>query len=243
MVLKARNAKAGDVRGQAAALCCFCLPQLLITIVFFYWPAARRCGSRSCCRTPSGSPPNSSGSRTTSTCFRSRNITARHDDDGVFSIAGGGLSLSIALLLAVQADKHIKRRGSLQDAADLALCGGARRVAGVLWIFMFQPSLGVVAKASARWARLESAAERQSRDDPGRDGRDVEADFLQLPVLPRRLQSIPRAVIEAAAIDGASPMRRFWTIILPAALADRHSSCSSSTSSTCSSIPSASSTR
>jgi sn-glycerol 3-phosphate transport system permease protein len=29
------------------------------------------------------------------------------------------------------------------------------------------------------------------------------------------LQSIPKSVIEAAAIDGARPMRRFWTIVFP----------------------------
>ena len=55
------------------------------------------------------------------------------------------------------------------------------------------------------------------------------------------LQAIPESVIEAAAIDGARPVRRFWTIVFPL-LSPTTSSCSSSTSSTPSSTPSASST-
>ena len=134
----------------------------------------------------------------------------------VFSVLVAVLSLSIALLLAVQADKQHQGRRRLQDAADLALCGGAgrRRRAVALHV----PALarpGGARPARARH-RLEPAAQRQPRHDHWSCSpptwKQISYNFL---FFLAGLQSIPRSVIEAAAIDGARPMRRFWTIIFP----------------------------
>jgi sn-glycerol 3-phosphate transport system permease protein len=91
----------------------------------------------------------------------------------------------------------------------------APAVAAILWLFLFNPTLGVVAHWLKGWASLGPAARRQRCADHGRDRRGVEADQLQLPVLPRGLQSIPKSLIEAAAIDGAGPVKRFVTIVFP----------------------------
>jgi sn-glycerol 3-phosphate transport system permease protein len=86
-------------------------------------------------------------------------------------------------------------------------------VAGVLWLFMFAPSSAWSASAAPAGHGLEPPAQRRPRHGPDRDGRRLEADLLQLPVLPGRAAVIPKSLIEAAAIDGAGPWRRFWTIV------------------------------
>ena len=106
---------------------------------------ARRCGSRSCCRTRSGS-------RTDFIWFENyRDLFAQADyyrtiaTTVVFSSAVALLSLSIALLLAAQADKQLKGAGVYRTLLIWPYAV-APAVAGVLWLFMFQPSLGVVAR-------------------------------------------------------------------------------------------------
>jgi sn-glycerol 3-phosphate transport system permease protein len=63
--------------------------------------------------------------------------------------------------------------------------------------------------------RLELDHQRRPGDAADRDRVHLEADQLQLPLLPGGLQSIPRSLLEAAAIDGATPFRRFWTVVFP----------------------------
>ncbi len=203
---------------------------------------ARRCGSRSCCRTRSGCAPISSGSRTIATCFAQADYYRTMGTTAIFSIAVAVLSLSIALLLAVQADKQHQGRRRLQDAADLALrgrAGGRRRAVALHVPALARP--GGARPALAR-RRLESAAQRQSRHDPGRAGLDLEADQLQFPVLPRR-----PAVDPASGDRGGGDRRRAAHRAASGPSSSRccrrrRSSCWSSTSSTCSSTPSASST-
>ena len=104
----------------------------------------------------------------------------------VFSTLVAALSLAIALLFATQADKNLKAAPAYKTFMIWPYAV-APAVAGVLWFFMFHPSLGTLARPlRGIGLRLESAAERQPRHDPGRDGRGVEADLLQFPVLPRR---------------------------------------------------------
>jgi len=132
-----------------------------------------------------------------------------------FSIAVTMLSLSIALLLAVQADKSIKGAGVYKTLLIWPYAV-APAIAGVLWLFMFQPSLGLV----ARWMRALGM-----EWNPLLNGNDAMALVIMASVWKQisynflfflaGLQSIPRSVIEAAAIDGARPIRRFWTIIFP----------------------------
>ena len=135
------------------------------------------------------------------------------------------------------------RRPGLQDAADLALCGRARHRGRPVDLHV--PSRARHAGAADPGARhrLEPAAQRQPRHGPARALRHLEADQLQLPVLPRRPAGDPqerdrggghrrrRARCAASGRSSSRFCRR------------RRSSCSSSTSSTCSSTRSASSTR
>jgi sn-glycerol 3-phosphate transport system permease protein len=120
-----------------------------------------------------------------------------------------------ALLLAVMADRVIKGT-TAYTTAMLIPYAIAPAVAGVLWLFMFNPSIGVVAwwmkalgvdwnpaldGSDAMWLVILASAWKQ-----------VAYNFL---FFLAGLQAIPKSLLEAAAIDGAKPMRRFWTIVFP----------------------------
>jgi sn-glycerol 3-phosphate transport system permease protein len=133
----------------------------------------------------------------------------------IFSIAVTVLSLSIALLLAVQADKSIKGAGAYKTLLIWPYAV-APAIAGVLWLFMFQPSLGLVARwmrgLGMEWNPLLNGNHAMSLVIMASVWKQISYNFL---FFLAGLQSIPKSVIEAAAIDGARPVRRFWTIIFP----------------------------
>jgi sn-glycerol 3-phosphate transport system permease protein len=133
----------------------------------------------------------------------------------VFSAAVAVSSLSIALLLAVMADKPL-RGGTAYRTLLIWPYAVAPAVAGVLFVFMFQPSLGVVARGlrslGIDWNPLLDGTHAMILVTMAATWKQISYNFL---FFLAGLQAIPRSVIEAAAIDGARPFRRFWTIIFP----------------------------
>ena len=125
------------------------------------------------------------------------------------------LSLSIALLFAVQADKHIDGAG-IYKTLLIWPYAVAPAIAGVLWLFMFQPSLGLVARGlrshGIDWNPLLNGNHAMLLVVMASTWKQISYNFL---FFLAGLQAIPRSVIEAAAIDGARPIRRFWTIVFP----------------------------
>jgi sn-glycerol 3-phosphate transport system permease protein len=133
----------------------------------------------------------------------------------VFSILVATCGLSIALLLAVMADRVI--RGALAYKTLLIWpYAVAPAVAGVLWLFMFAPSVGVVSyalrQAGFQWNHLLNADHAMTLIVMAAIWKQISYNFL---FFLAGLQSIPKSLIEAAAIDGARPWRRFWTIVFP----------------------------
>src|SRR5437868_6905188 len=120
-------------------------PQLAVTLVFFYWPASQALWQSFLLQ-------DAFGLRTDFIWLENyRDLFAQGDyyramaTTAIFSIAVGALSLSVALMLAVQADKAIKGAGVYKTLLIWPYAV-APAVAGVLWLFMFQPSLGLVAR-------------------------------------------------------------------------------------------------
>ncbi|MBO0764660.1 MAG: sn-glycerol-3-phosphate ABC transporter permease UgpA [Hyphomicrobiaceae bacterium] len=190
-------------------------PQLLVTFIFFYWPASEALWQSFLLQ-------DAFGLRTEFVWLENYALLLRQPDyyraiatTIVFSVAVAALSLSIALLLAVQADKRIKGAG-LYTTLLIWPYAVAPAVAGVLWLFMFQPSLGLVARGlrslGVEWNPLLNGGHAMALVVMAATWKQVSYNFL---FFLAGLQSIPRAVIEAAAIDGARPSRRFWTIIFP----------------------------
>jgi sn-glycerol 3-phosphate transport system permease protein len=126
-----------------------------------------------------------------------------------------GIGISISLLLAIFADRIL--RGSLFYKTFLIIpYAVAPAIAGVLWVFMFSPSIGVVSyglrKMGMDWNHLLNSNQALSLIVVAAIWKQISYNFL---FFLAGLQSIPKALIEAAAIDGAGPLRRFLTIQFP----------------------------
>jgi sn-glycerol 3-phosphate transport system permease protein len=190
-------------------------PQLIVTLIFFYWPASQALWQSFLLQDAFGLHTdfvwleNYRELFTTPDYYRAIGTTA------IFACAVTLLSLSIALLLAVQADKQIKG-ASIYKTLLIWPYAVAPAIAGVLWLFMFQPSLGVVARLlrtlGIDWNPLLNGEHAMALVIMAATWKQISYNFL---FFLAGLQAIPRSVIEAAAIDGARPARRFWTIIFP----------------------------
>jgi sn-glycerol 3-phosphate transport system permease protein len=191
------------------------LPQLLVVAVFFYWPASQALWQSFLLQDAFGLNTSFVWFENYQELFADPGYYQTMLTTGVFAIMVAGLSLSLALLLAVQADKSIRGAGVYKTLLIWPYAV-APAVAGVLWIFMFQPSLGVVAQGiralGISWNPLLNGNDALILVVLASTWKQISYNFL---FFLAGLQSIPRAVIEAAAIDGASRTRRFWTIILP----------------------------
>lgn len=190
-------------------------PQLLITFVFFYWPAGQAVWQSFLLQDAFGLRTDFVWFENYTTLFQDAGYYRAMLTTAVFACAVTVLSLSLALLLAVQADKHIKGAGAFKTLLIWPYAV-APAVAGVLWMFMFQPSLGIVAQGirwmGIDWNPLLNGNHALTLIVMAATWKQVSYNFL---FFLAGLQAIPRSVIEAAAIDGARPMRRFWTIIFP----------------------------
>jgi sn-glycerol 3-phosphate transport system permease protein len=190
-------------------------PQLAITLIFFYWPVMQAIKQSFFIEDSFGTTSdfvwfeNYQALLEQPEYFKAVGVTA------IFAILVAVLSLGLALLLAVQADKRIKG-ASFYRTMLVWPYAVAPAVAGVLWLFMFQPSLGLVAKGlnnlGVGWNPLLNGNHAMILIVLAATWKQISYNFL---FFLAGLQSIPKSLIEAAAIDGARPARRFWTIILP----------------------------
>ena len=190
-------------------------PQLAVVLIFFYWPAAQAV-------IQSFLLQDAFGLSTSFVWFDNyRDLLSQPDYFAAiartffFSFAIACSSLSLALLLAVMADKPL-RGGTIYRTLLIWPYAIAPPVVGVLWVFMLHPSLGIVARglrnAGVDWNPLLDGNQAALLIILAAAWKQISYNFL---FFLAGLQSIPRSVIEAAAIDGARPMRRFWTVIFP----------------------------
>jgi sn-glycerol 3-phosphate transport system permease protein len=125
------------------------------------------------------------------------------------------LGLTLALTLAVFADR-VLRASTFYKTLLIWPYAVAPAVAGVLWLFMFAPSIGIVSYALRRmgieWNHLINSSQAMTLIVLAAVWKQISYNFL---FFLAGLQSIPKSLIEAAAIDGAGPWRRFWTIVFP----------------------------
>ena len=190
-------------------------PQLLITLVFFIWPASQALYQSLLRQDAFGLRVEFVGLDNFRYLFSDPTYLESFHVTVVFSVAVALLSLSFALMLAVMADRVIK--GAMAYKTLLIWpYAVAPAVAGVLWFFLFNPTIGL----TAYW--LQSIGYDWNHTLNGKDAmiliviaaawKQISYNFL---FFLAGLQSIPRSLIEAAAIDGAGPWKRFWTIIFP----------------------------
>lgn len=191
------------------------LPQLAITVVFFYWPASQAVWQSFLLEDAFGTATQFVWFENYVDLFSHPAYFKAFTNTVIFSSFVCVLSLSIALLFAVMADRQI-RGAEVYKTLLIWPYAVAPAIAGVLWIFMFDPSLGMLARGLQRlgvnWNPRLNGNDAMTLVILAATWKQISYNFL---FFLAGLQSIPKSVIEAAVIDGARPMRRFWTIVFP----------------------------
>ncbi|CAN5541631.1 sn-glycerol-3-phosphate ABC transporter permease UgpA [soil metagenome] len=190
-------------------------PQGLVISVFFFWPAAQALLQSFQLQDAFGVSTEWVGLDNFRSLFNDEAYLESFKTTAFFSVMVAVLGISLSLALAVFADRIIK--GALFYKTLLILpYAVAPAVAGVLWIFMFSPTLGVVAYAlhgiGIDWNHVLNASHAMTLIIMAAVWKQISYNFL---FFLAGLQSIPKSLIEAAAIDGARPWRRFWSIQFP----------------------------
>ena len=191
------------------------LPQLVITGVFFFWPAGQAIYGSFLREDVFGLSRDFVGLENFTDVLADPNYVGAVWNTVVFSTSVAVIALGSALFLAVQADKAI-RGAHAYKTMIIWPYAVAPAVAAVLWLFMFHPQIGLFGRflngIGIRWDYKVNGDQAMLLVILAAAWKQVSYNFI---FFLAGLQSIPRAVLEAAAIDGARPTRRFWTIIFP----------------------------
>lgn len=190
-------------------------PQLLITVIFFFLPAGQAIWQSFFIESAFGGDQQFVGLDNYTALFNNPYYFDSFQVTFVFSIAVAVTGLSVSLLLAVMADRVIKG-AMLYKTMLIWPYAVAPAVVGVLWAFLFSPAVGTLAvyltHMGLDWNPRLDSTDAMALVVMAAVWKQISYNFL---FFLAGLQSIPRSLIEAAAIDGALPARRFWTIVFP----------------------------
>ncbi|MEQ8298604.1 MAG: sn-glycerol-3-phosphate ABC transporter permease UgpA [Nitratireductor sp.] len=191
------------------------LPQVAVTAVFFFWPAGQAIYQSAFIPDPFGLRTQFVGFGNFVFLLTDPYYLASFRTTAVFSILVTVVSMATALWLAVMADRIIKGSGAYRTLLIWPYAV-APAVAGVLWLFMFNPNVGLaswyLAALGYRWNHVLNGNEAMTLVVLASAWGRISYNFL---FFLAGLQAIPKSVIEAAAIDGARFWKRFWTIVFP----------------------------
>ena len=190
-------------------------PQIIITLVFFFWPSGQAIWQSVLIEDAFGGNSKFVWFENFAQLFRDDSYAHSAQLTVVFSFLVAAIGLAVSLLLAVMADRVI--RGATGYKAFLVWpYAVAPAVAGVLWGFLFNPSVGIVAwmlqGIGIEFNYVTNGNQALTLVIIAAVWNQISYNFL---FFLAGLQSIPKSLIEAAAIDGAGPGRRFWDIIFP----------------------------
>jgi len=190
-------------------------PQMAIVLVFFFLPAGQALYQSVFVQDAFGASMQFVGMENFERLWNDPTYIASFRTTALFSALVAVVGLSVSLLLAVMADRVV--RGAMVYKTLLILpYAVAPAVAGVLWLFLFAPSVGIVSFAlqsiGFEWNHLLNGNHAMALIVLAAVWKQISYNFL---FFLAGLQSIPKSLIEAAAIDGARPWRRFWTIVFP----------------------------
>jgi sn-glycerol 3-phosphate transport system permease protein len=190
-------------------------PQIAVTVIFFFWPAAQALYQSVLIQDAFGVSSQFVWFENFQDLFRDESYLESFKTTAIFSILVAVLGLSISLVLAVFADRIIKG-GSIYKTFLIWPYAVSPVVVGVLWMFMMSPTLGVIAHTlrhfGVEWNHLLNGQHALFLIVIAAVWKQISYNFL---FFLAGLQSIPKSLIEAAAIDGAGPVRRFFTIVFP----------------------------
>ena len=190
-------------------------PQMAVITIFFFLPAGQAIYQSVLAQDAFGTSTQFVGAENFERLWNDPTYLASFYTTAVFSVLTAVLGLSIALLLAVMADRVV-RGSTVYKTLLIWPYAVAPAIAGVLWLFMFAPSVGIVSYGLRAlgfdWNHLLNGNHAMALIVMAAVWKQISYNFL---FFLAGLQSIPKSLIEAAAIDGASPWHRFWTIVFP----------------------------
>ena len=190
-------------------------PQAIVIAVFFFWPAAQAILQSLQQSDAFGTSVEWVGLENFRNLWNDDTYLASFKTTAIFSVLVAVLGLVLSLTLAVFADRVVKG-ATFYRTLLIWPYAIAPAVAGVLWLFMFSPGMGIVSYAlesvGFEWNHLLNGTHAMTLIVMAAVWKQISYNFL---FFLAGLQSIPKSLIEAAAIDGARPWRRFWTMQLP----------------------------
>jgi sn-glycerol 3-phosphate transport system permease protein len=190
-------------------------PQGVVISVFFFWPAFQAMLQSLQQTDTFGGSVEWVGLDNFKALWNDPNYLASFQTTAVFSVLVAGLGIGISLLLAVFADRVV-RGAAVYKTLLIWPYAVAPAVAGVLWLFIFSPSIGIASYwlhvMGVNWNSLLNSRHAMALIVMAAVWKQISYNFL---FFLAGLASIPKSLIEAAAIDGARPWRRFWSIQFP----------------------------
>ncbi|MET1413355.1 sn-glycerol-3-phosphate ABC transporter permease UgpA [Roseibium sp. HPY-6] len=190
-------------------------PQIVITAVFFFYPAGQAIWQSLFIPDPFGLSMQWVGLGNFEFLLKDPFYRASFVTTAIFSTLVTVVSMGVALYLAVLADRLIKGSGTYRTLLIWPYAV-APAVAGVLWLFMFNTRVGVVTwylgLLGYDWNHVLNDSEAMGLVVVASAWGRISYNFL---FFLAGLQAIPKSVIEAAAIDGARFWTRFRTIVFP----------------------------
>ncbi len=190
-------------------------PQMAVILVFFFWPAWQALYQSVLQQDAFGSSTEFVGMANFKRLFDDPSYLASFKTTAIFSILVSVGGLAISLGLAVLANRVVRAAGVYKTLLIWPYAV-APVVAGVLWVMMFASPYGVIRYAliemGYEWNHLLNANHAMALIVMAAIWKHLSYNFL---FFLAGLQSIPVSLIEAATIDGASPWKRFWTIVFP----------------------------
>lgn len=190
-------------------------PQLAISFVFFFWPSAQALWQSTQLQGPFGLSSKFAGFSNFLDLFSDPSYLASFRQTAIFSALVVLVGLTVSLLLAAMADRVVRAAGFYKTMLILPYAV-ATAVAGVMWLFLLSPTVGVVASylqgLGIEWNPRLNAWDAMILVVLVSVWQQISYNFL---FFLAGMQSVPRSLVEAAAIDGAGPIRRFWTIVFP----------------------------
>lgn len=190
-------------------------PQLAITLVFFIWPASQALWQSLLEEDPFGLSTRFVGLENFERLLGNAEYMNSLQVTAVFSLAVAFFGIALALALAAMADR-VLRGASFYKTLLIWPYAVAPAIAGVLWLFMFHPTIGFIAWLLAKigyvWNHHLNGGQALVLVIVAATWKQISYNFL---FFLAGLQAIPKSLVEAGAIDGAGPGKRFWTIVFP----------------------------
>ncbi|WP_299980542.1 ABC transporter permease subunit [Desulfobacula sp.] len=191
-------------------------PQILVTLTFFYWPAVQGLAQSFFLSDPFGRQSKFVWFYNYIELFTDPLYLKSIFTTFAFSLAVAAVSLSLGLFIASMANRALRAKALVRTMLIWPYAV-APAISGIMWLFLLHPSYGIVALGIKEWIGVDWNPVLYGSDAMvmivmASAWKQISYNFV---FFMAGMQAIPKSLIEAAAIDGASPFKRFWFITFP----------------------------